>query len=409
MSKVHWRSVRLSEVAKQRTEKAIPVAKDERPYIALEHLAQGRPAILGWSRAGTATSAKTAFRQGDVLFGKLRPNLRKAAPAPFAGVCSTDILPIFAEQGLDASYLAQLTQWYPLQRHAVATSSGTKMPRTSWKQLGEFRFRLPPLPEQGKIAAILSSVDDALEKTQAVIAQLQIVRQSLAQELLTRGLPDRHTRFRQTAIGEIPEEWEVRELAEVADVQTGLAKNRGNAGSLSVPYLRVANVQDGFLDLTEMKSVEVTENALSRYALKTGDVLFTEGGDADKLGRGTVWSGEIDPCLHQNHVFVARSRGNLRPEFLSLYGGSSRGKAYFLNCSKQTTNLASMNSTQLKGLPVPIPRLDEQDGILERIGAFADRLRLEEGYLDALDNLKSSLMSALLTGEVRVALDTQAV
>ena len=84
----------------------------------------------------------------------------------------------------------------------------------------------------------------------------------------------------------------------------------------------------------------------------------------DKLGRGTVWSGEIDPCLHQNHVFVARSRGNLRPEFLSLYGGSSRGKEYFFNCSKQTTNLASMNSTQLKGLPVPIPRVDEQDEIV---------------------------------------------
>ena len=275
------------------------------------------------------------------------------------------------------------------------------MPRTSWKQLGEFRFSLPPLPEQRKIAAILSSVDDAIEKTQAVIDQVQVVKRGLMQELLTRGLPGRHTRFKQTEIGEIPEDWQLRKLAEVASVQTGLAKNKGNAGSLSVPYLRVANVQDGFLDLAEIKSVEVNESALSRYALKAGDVLFTEGGDADKLGRGTVWNGEIDPCLHQNHVFVARSLGNLRPKFLSVYGGSSRGKSYFLNCSKQTTNLASMNSTQLKSLPVPLPRLDEQDEILDRIGVFDDRLKLDEGYLDELNNLKSSLLSALLTGELR--------
>ena len=351
---------------------------------------------------------KQVFAKATYCSGNYGRTFEKSPRAPFDGLCSTDILPLFGEDGLDTRYLAQLAQWHPFQRHAVATSSGTKMPRTSWKQLGEFRFSLPPLPEQRKIAAILSSVDDAIEKTQAVIDQVQVVKRGLMQELLTRGLPGRHTRFKQTEIGEIPEDWQLRKLAEVASVQTGLAKNKGNAGSLSVPYLRVANVQDGFLDLAEIKSVEVNESALSRYALKAGDVLFTEGGDADKLGRGTVWNGEIDPCLHQNHVFVARSLGNLRPKFLSVYGGSSRGKSYFLNCSKQTTNLASMNSTQLKSLPVPLPRLDEQDEILDRIGVFDDRLKLDEGYLDELNNLKSSLLSALLTGELRVIPDSEA-
>ena len=215
-----------------------------------------------------------------------------------------------------------------------------------------------------------------------------------------QGLPGRHTRFKQTEIGEIPEEWQLKRLAEVARVQTGLAKNKAKAGPLSVPYLRVANVQDGFLNFREMKSVEVNVDALSRYALKMGDVLFTEGGDADKLGRGAVWNGEIEPCLHQNHIFVARLFGDIRPMFLSLYGGSSRGKSYFLNCSKQTTNLASMNSTQLKRLPVPIPRLDEQEQILERLGVLDARLRLEEGCLNRLNDLKSALVSVLLTGEL---------
>ena len=170
----------------------------------------------------------------------------RPAPAPFDGLCSTDILPLFGRDTLDTCYLAQLAQWDPLTRHAVATSSGTKMPRTSWAQLGEFQFSLPPLSEQRKIAAILSSVDDAIEKTQAVIDQVQVVKRGLMQELLTRGLPGRHTRFKQTEIGTIPQEWELKRLSEVASVQTGLAKNTANAGPLSVPYLRVANVQDGF-------------------------------------------------------------------------------------------------------------------------------------------------------------------
>ena len=189
-----WRRVHLSEVADRRTEKAVPAETDTRPYVALEHLAQGNPALLGWSEASAAGSAKTVFRKGDVLFGKLRPYLRKAAPAPFDGLCSTDILALFSRNALDMRYLTQIAQWHPLQQHAVATSSGTKMPRTSWPQLGAFSFALPPHREQRKIAAILSSLDDAIEKTQAVIDQVQVVKRGLMQELLTRGLPGRHTR-----------------------------------------------------------------------------------------------------------------------------------------------------------------------------------------------------------------------
>ena len=179
------RIVQLLEVADQRTEKVTPRRSDSGPYVALEHLAQGRPVILGWDKAGKATSAKTIFRTGDVLFGKLRPNLRKAAMAPFDGVCSTDILPLFGGEDLDEGYLLQLTQSEDFQTYAIATASGTKMPRTSWKQLGQFKFRLPPLSEQRKIADILVSVDQAMEATEAVFEQMQVVKRGLVQQLLT--------------------------------------------------------------------------------------------------------------------------------------------------------------------------------------------------------------------------------
>ena len=409
-----WRSAELGAIAQVNPEQ---LKHRTDPDYVLEYLdiaAIERPGVIGASRtltlADAPSRARRRARAGDILVSTVRPYLRNFArvgEAPSNLVASTGYAVVRPANGVDGRFLYQHVLSDAFVEFLKPRMRGSNYPAVKADDVKTYTLSLPPLPEQRKIAAILSSVDDAIEKTQAVIDQVQVVKRGLMQELLTRGMPGRHKRFKQTEIGEIPEEWQLKRLAEVARVQTGLAKNKANAGPLSVPYLRVANVQDGFLNLREMKSVEVNADALSRYALKMGDVLFTEGGDADKLGRGAVWNGEIELCLHQNHIFVARLFGDIRPMFLSLYGGSSRGKSYFLNCSKQTTNLASMNSTQLKRLPVPIPRLDEQEQILERLGVLDARLRLEEGCLNRLNDLKSALVSVLLTGELRVTPDPE--
>ena len=194
ITKMEWRSVSLGEVADHRTEKLRPKLNDKIPYVALEHLAQGTPDILGWRESREANSEKTIFRMGDVLFGKLRPNLRKGALAPFDGVCSTDIVPIYSGDDLDERFLVQLVHSQPFRRHAMATSSGTKMPRTSWKQLKRFTFRLPSLHEQMKIGAVLSSVDAVVRECEANIGKLMVVKRSLMAGLLSGELcvtPDR--------------------------------------------------------------------------------------------------------------------------------------------------------------------------------------------------------------------------
>ncbi len=156
-----------------------------------------------------------------------------------------------------------------------------------------------------------------------------------------------------------PKAWRVRSLEEVAEVQTGLAKGKSDVKDpVILPYLRVANVQDGFLDLSEVKTIRVAREEIDRYRLRANDVLLT------KLGRGFIWHGQIDPCLHQNHVFVVRPKAEaLRPEFLTLLTASPYGRRYFLGCAKRTTNLASINSTQLKQFPVLLPPVEEQDAL----------------------------------------------
>ena len=138
-------------------------------------------------------------------------------------------------------------------------------------------------------------------------------------------------------------------------------------------------------------------------------MLLTEGGDFDKLGRGSVWRGQIVPCMHQNHIFRVRpSRDAIVPDFLATVTASSHGKRYFLISSKQTTNLATINSTQLKAFPVPLPSLAEQERIVSRFSAVDAQLQYEQRLLGKLRKTKTGLMQDLLTGKVRVKVDESA-
>jgi type I restriction enzyme S subunit len=274
---------------------------------------------------------------------------------------------------------------------------------------------LPPLPEQRRIAEMLDTVDAAIQQTEALIAKLKLMKAGLLHDLLTRGLDEQgHLRdpiahpeqFKDSPLGHIPREWEINPLGSIAEIGSGVTLGRNledGPGNIELPYLRVANVQDGYLDLTEIKTVRIRKDELPRYLLQAGDVLMNEGGDFDKLGRGTVWEGQIAPCLHQNHVFRVRvDQQKLYPHFLAAVSSSTYGKRFFVLNSKQSTNLASINSTQLKAFPIPYPSLEEQKQILNALDAHDGRIRAEEACCDKLKQLKKGLMRDLLTGRVRV-------
>jgi type I restriction enzyme S subunit len=172
---------------------------------------------------------------------------------------------------------------------------------------------------------------------------------------------------------------------------------------VELPYLRVANVQDGYLDLSEIKTINVHRDKVNRYRLEKGDVLLTEGGDFDKLGRGAVWSGQIKNCVHQNHVFAVRPNANeLLSSFLSAQTGSSYGKRYFLSCSKQSTNLASINSSQLKAFPVILPPLPEQKTIADLLGTWDSAIEKTERLIQIKETQLRQLSRWLLFGHKRL-------
>ena len=317
---------------------------------------------------------------------------------------SQDITCISPSASVLADYLCRvLLQMAPeLQRQ----SRGTTIQGISRDDVVSLPILVPPLAEQRAIAAVLDSIDEAIERTEAVIAATEQLRDSLLHELLTRGVPGKHTEWRDVpGLGTIPTDWEVVRLGDVAEVQTGRAVSGKllQNDSMEVPYLSVANVKDGYLDLTTVKTMPVSPGEIARYNLQRDDVLFTEGGDADKLGRGTVWKNEIPLCLHQNHIFAVRpDSGVLMADFLSAFAASGYGKRYFLSAAKQTTNLASVNSTQLKQMTLALPNIREQGKIVGALSAMGRSIQQATGYRDDLRLLKISTADALLTGRVRV-------
>lgn len=172
---------------------------------------------------------------------------------------------------------------------------------------------------------------------------------------------------------ELPVGWEWARLGEVVLISSGVTLGRKTAipTPVSLPYLRVANVQRWHLNLSSMKEVVIDQSELSRFQLLNGDLLITEGGDWDKVGRTAIWRDELPTCLHQNHVFKARGISTAwNPVWAELYLNSAVARAYFASSAKQTTNLASINMTQLKDCAFPVPPLAEQSRIVTRITAL---------------------------------------
>ncbi|MBY8168079.1 restriction endonuclease subunit S [Vibrio fluvialis] len=244
---------------------------------------------------------------------------------------------------------------YYLLKHSkpafVKAGSGGAQPNISGTFLKNFEIPLPPLEEQKRIAAILDKADAIRQKRKQAI--------ELADEFLRSVFLDM---FGDPVTN--PKVWEEHVLKDITDVRSGVAKGKKVSldDSVTLPYMRVANVQDGYLDLSEIKQIVVSKKDAEKCQLMKGDILLTEGGDPDKLGRGYVWNNEIENCIHQNHIFSVRIENHhfVHPHFLSAQISSQRGKLYFLKVGKQTTGIATINKAVLRDFVVFIPPLELQ-------------------------------------------------
>ena len=335
---------------------------------------------------------------------------------------------IFPPPELEPKYLF----WYLRRQRSnlIAKAVGGAQPNISQTILRDLELPIPPISEQREIVAEIekqfSRLDEAVANLQRVKANLKRYKASVlkaavegrlveteaniarregrtyetGEQLLQQILEERRAKWAgrgkyKEAIAplidqlpEIPEGWTWARLDTLAALKGGITvdSKRVDPTARSVPYLRVANVQRGFIDLSEVKCINVSPGDMHDLRLDPGDVLFNEGGDRDKLGRGWIWEGQLADCIHQNHVFRARMYlGAMSPKLVSWWGNTF-GKDYFLRVGKQTTNLASINLGKLSEFPVPVPPRAEQLRMVQEIERLLSVVEEVEAEVDT--NLK---------------------
>ncbi len=389
----NWALATLGDVAQIEREVIGPEAiRSGTSYVGLEHItSEGTFALPPVVEQGELASAKFSFTSSHLLYGKLRPYLSKIARPDFNGVCSTDILPVRPGSKLDRNYLHHCLRLPSMVALANSRSVGANLPRLSPGVLAAFEIPLPPLPEQRRIAEVLDRAETLRAQRRQALAQLDALAESIFFDMF--GDPVSNSK-------KLPEG---AFLGDVADVVSGITKGRPLKGQAarSVPYLAVSNVHDRSLSLGVVKTIEATKAEIARYRLLDGDLLLTEGGDPDKLGRGTLWRSELPECIHQNHIFRVRvTSPNIRPLYLSWLVGSQRGKRYFLRSAKQTTGIASINMTQLKGFPLLTPPLSQQEQFEHRLKGVSVLRAAHVRAATEVDALFASLQHRAFRGEL---------
>jgi len=409
-----WPSARLGQIAthiKDGTHGTHPRVESGVPFLSAKNI--GEDGRVQWDRADDmiprseyAAITSVFLPKRDDLLLTIVGSIGRSALFDGSEVAFQRSV-AFVRPGPDVlpTYLHHASKSVGFTRQLERRSNVTAQAGLYLGELAKVEIPLPPLDDQARIAAILTSLDTAIEATEALIEKHQQIKAGLMHDLLTRGV-DAAGRIRPAAEG-LPVGWQWVPLGRLAQIVSGVTLGgKGPEGGVTVPYLRVANVQDGYLDLTEVKTIRVLPSVLEELRLQPGDVLMNEGGDFDKLGRGTVWAGEVENCIHQNHVFRVRTdRASLLPQYLAFHSESAYGKRYFLISSKQSTNLASINATQLRNYPIALPPIDEQARIVARIGSANAYRRGLERAVGKLRMQKQGLMQDLLTGKVRVHAD----
>ena len=215
-----------------------------------------------------------------------------------------------------------------------------------------------------------------IQRQIAARLKAQLAEVDKARQAAEAQLRDAHTLYsavlKEIFFNEASTTWPRIELGEVGDVVAGVTLGRKKNGKATrpIPYLRVANVKDGHLDLSDVSTIEATEAEIERLLLQPGDILLTEGGDPDKLGRGTFWNGELEECIHQNHIFRVRFPSeSYLPEFIAAQIGSTYGKDYFFAHAKKTTGIATINQKVLKSFPVLSPTIEVQKGVMATLNS----------------------------------------
>lgn len=352
-----WIRLTFGEMVMNVAERVEPAPGDETTYVGLEHLDSGSLVVSRWGLDVPLVGTKLRMIKGDVLFARRNAYLRRVSVAPHDGLFSAHGLVLRARRNvMDPSFLPLFMQSDAFMERANTISVGSLSPTINWSTLAKEVFAIPPIEEQLRFARILLATHRTRERYRISLKALQRGRDAFVDSICS---------------GELSAYPSTR-LADFSDICYGLtiSPERRLAKKKKVPYLRVANVLRGSVDLSEVKKTNELDGD-AKYRLQAGDVLIVEGhANPLEIGRACVWTEQLSDALHQNHIIRARCHESAFPHFLCVMMNSSQGRRYFRSHAKSSSGLNTINSTVVKNYTIPLPPRAIQRSLLDQIHVF---------------------------------------
>ena len=337
------------------------------------------------------------FALNDTLFAKITPCAENGKVAfidrlPADNGCgSTEFIVLSPKAEFDPFFVHSLAISPAIHSRAVSRMEGstgrlrvTEETFKKWMWVSVPRTR----EEQTGIAETLKAADDHIRALEEQVRKAERVKRSLLQSFPPS-----------------PKHGTGTPLHCVADISSGFTKGRDLAGheTVEVAYLTVVNVLEGRVDISDLSTADVKLHEVEHYGLREGDILMTEGGDRDKVGRGSIWLGQVPRVVCQNHIFRVRlNTDEVRPWFVHYLLQTYSAKRYFATRAKQSSNLCSINSREMRLFELPTLTVKAQGSWVERLRAADAAIAAIEDQLTAARRVKQSLLQNLLTGKIRL-------
>ena len=340
-----------------------------------------RDVTRGYSETYTTESYKDDYvvKENDLLIGMDGEfNIAKWGKTP--ALLNQRVCRLFPKANIDRDYLYY---FMPIALKKIESKTPfVTVKHLSAKELNKIELDVPPMEIQKKIASTMCTIDALKKHYEQQLTKLDELIKARFVEM-----------FGDMLLNSL--EWPEKPLEGLADIVSGITKGRKTTETelIEVPYMAVSNVKSGYIDWTTIKTILATKQEIEQYRLMPDDILMTEGGDPDKVGRGAIIKNPLKDSIHQNHIFRVRlDESELLPAYFAEYLQHQKAKRYFLGCAKQTTGIASINMRQLRALPVLIPPLSLQNQFAAFV-AEVDKSKVEvQKALDQTQLLFDSLM-----------------
>jgi type I restriction enzyme S subunit len=404
-----WDRSSIGNVADLRGESVDPMQFASLPCVGLEHLLPGENRVRRFGSANEVRSLKNRFHRNDVLYGKLRPYLDKGGLATFDGMCSTDILVLVPKPGLvDSAFLSFLIHTKEFLEHTRKTTSGVNHPRTSWDSIRKFTTAIPSVTEQKKIAAVLSTFQEAQEKTEAVISALKELKKAMMRHVFTHGpVPVSEVdkvRLKETEIGVMPEDWRVAPVESLMESVRYGSSMRSAEGEGGVPILGIKNVVNGVVDIRNLNSVELTTGERERLSLRAGDILYVRtNATKENLGKCAIYRNAPSEAVFASYLIRVRTKEIIVPDFLYYFSNTHYGRQQLSGRANEAADgKYNINTQTIKRMMVPLPDLSTQKSVVGALSSIDCSIDSERMSSVSLKTLFGSMLAGLMVGKLRV-------